>query len=114
MDKAHVEELASKHAALHAHIDEEEHRPLPDDDSSFTSLKKEKLRLKDELAGHLCTKAGFFVRGGPMRRRPGTNAQSSRDTFSIRSWCSCASRVMVAIGRASRRASEIGSPVTSQ
>ena len=51
MDKAHVEELASQHAALHARIDEEENRPHPDEDL-LHQLKKEKLRLKDELAGH--------------------------------------------------------------
>ena len=33
-------------------IDEEEHRPHPDEDL-LHRLKKEKLRLKDELAGHL-------------------------------------------------------------
>ena len=38
----------------------------------------------------------------------------SRVTFSARSWRSCASSVIVAIGRASRRCSEIGSPLTSQ
>ena len=52
MDKAMVEELESKHAALHALIEEEEHRAHPDDDL-LHRLKKEKLRLKDELAGHL-------------------------------------------------------------
>ena len=51
MDKAHVEELASKHANLDALIDEEEHRPAPDM-IRLHELKKEKLRLKDELAGH--------------------------------------------------------------
>jgi hypothetical protein len=51
MDKAHVEELTSQHAALSAQIDEEEHRPLPDM-IKLHELKKEKLRLKDELAGH--------------------------------------------------------------
>ncbi|MGH6659859.1 MAG: YdcH family protein [Sphingomicrobium sp.] len=51
MDKAVVEELESKHAALHALIEEEEHRTLPDEDL-LHRLKKEKLRLKDELAGH--------------------------------------------------------------
>ena len=51
MDKAAVEELESKHAALHALIEEEEHRPHPDEDL-LHRLKKEKLRLKDELAGH--------------------------------------------------------------
>ena len=52
MDKAMVEELESKHQALHALIEEEEHRPHPDEDL-LHRLKKEKLRLKDELAGHL-------------------------------------------------------------
>ena len=52
MDKAMVEELESKHAALHSLIEEEEHRSHPDDDL-LHQLKKEKLRLKDELAGHL-------------------------------------------------------------
>jgi hypothetical protein len=51
MDKAQAEALASKHAALHAMIDEEEHRPHPNEDL-LHQLKKEKLRLKDELAGH--------------------------------------------------------------
>lgn len=51
MDKVQVEELASRHAALHAMIDEEERRPHPDEDL-LHRLKKEKLRLKDELAGH--------------------------------------------------------------
>lgn len=52
MEKASVEELQSKHAAVHALIEEEEHRHLPDDDL-LHRLKKEKLRLKDALAGHL-------------------------------------------------------------
>ena len=51
MNNAQVEELESKHAALHALIEEEEHRSHPDDDL-LHRLKKEKLRLKDELAGH--------------------------------------------------------------
>ncbi len=52
MDKAQVEELSSKHAALHAMIDEEEHRSHPDEDL-LHRLKKERLKLKDELAGHI-------------------------------------------------------------
>jgi hypothetical protein len=52
MDKAVVEELESKHAALHALIEEEEHRTHPDEDL-LHRLKKEKLRLKDEIAGHV-------------------------------------------------------------
>jgi hypothetical protein len=51
MDKAPVEDLASKHAALHALIDEEENRPHPDEDL-LHRLKKEKLRLKDAMLGH--------------------------------------------------------------
>ncbi len=51
MDKAHVDALASKHATLHAIIDNEEHRPHPDMDL-LARLKKEKLRLKDALVGH--------------------------------------------------------------
>ena len=51
MDKVHAEELTSRHAALAAQIDEEEHRPHPDE-IKLHELKKEKLRLKDELAGH--------------------------------------------------------------
>jgi uncharacterized protein YdcH (DUF465 family) len=51
MDKAHVEELASRHAALHTMIDQEENRAHPDEDL-LHRLKKEKLKLKDELAGH--------------------------------------------------------------
>ena len=51
MDKNQVEALNSKHAALHAMIDEEEHRPHPNEDL-LHRLKKEKLKIKDELAGH--------------------------------------------------------------
>ena len=51
MDKAHVEELTSQHASLAAQIDEEEHRPHPDEDL-LHRLKKERLKIKDELAGH--------------------------------------------------------------
>jgi hypothetical protein len=51
MDQAHVEALASKHAALHAKIDREEHRAHPDD-TLLHRLKKEKLALKDAITGH--------------------------------------------------------------
>ena len=51
MDNAQVEELESKHAALHALIEEEEGRSHPDEDL-LHRLKKEKLKLKDVLAGH--------------------------------------------------------------
>ena len=52
MDRAMVEELESKHAALHSLIEQEENRTHPDEDL-LHRLKKEKLRLKDELAGHV-------------------------------------------------------------
>jgi hypothetical protein len=48
MEKAHVDALASKHAALQSQIDAEEQRPQPDD-VLLHRLKKEKLRLKDEM-----------------------------------------------------------------
>jgi len=51
MNNGPVEALASKHAALHAKIDLEEHRAHPDD-AILHRLKKEKLRLKDEITGH--------------------------------------------------------------
>src|SRR5215203_4441121 len=41
MDQANVEELESQHAALHAMIEEEEHRAHPDEDL-LHRLKKEK------------------------------------------------------------------------
>ena len=51
MDKGHVEALASKHAALHAKIDARRAPPPPRRYLAH-QLKKEKLRLKDELIGH--------------------------------------------------------------
>jgi len=50
MEKAHVEALESKHAALQSRIDQEEQRPNPDG-ILLHKLKKEKLRLKDEMLG---------------------------------------------------------------
>ena len=40
-----------KHAGLDARIIEENHRPFPDT-ATLARLKKEKLRLKDEMTGH--------------------------------------------------------------
>ncbi len=51
MDKVQVEALASKHATLHAQIDQEEHRPHPNEDL-LHRLKKERLKLKDAIVGH--------------------------------------------------------------
>lgn len=44
----YVESLRSKHAYLERQIDDELHRPLPDQ-STLSRLKREKLRLKDEI-----------------------------------------------------------------
>jgi hypothetical protein len=44
----HVDSLRSKHARLEQLIDEELHRPLPDQ-TTVSRLKKEKLRIKDEI-----------------------------------------------------------------
>ena len=44
-----MDALKAKHQALEAAIDEENGRPLPDD-LLIASLKKRKLRIKDELA----------------------------------------------------------------
>jgi hypothetical protein len=51
MDQTQVDALAQQHAQLEALIDEEEHRPHPDD-IRLHDLKKAKLRVKDELVGH--------------------------------------------------------------
>ncbi len=51
MDRAHVEALGSKHAALQARIDDEEHRPHPDE-TILAKLKKAKLKVKDVMLGH--------------------------------------------------------------
>jgi hypothetical protein len=45
----YVESLRSKHAYLERQIDDEMHRPLPDQ-STLSRLKREKLRVKDEIA----------------------------------------------------------------
>lgn len=50
MNQARVEVLATKHATLHAKIDQEEGRAHPDD-RLLHQLKKEKLALKDAITG---------------------------------------------------------------
>lgn len=50
MTEPHLESLKTKHADLEARIADEESRPHPDDDIIHV-LKKQKLRIKDELAG---------------------------------------------------------------
>jgi hypothetical protein len=44
----HVDSLRTKHARLEEMIDEEQHRPMPDQ-SAVSRLKKEKLRIKEEI-----------------------------------------------------------------
>ena len=44
-----IDALKVKHQALENAIEEENSRPLPDD-AAIVSLKKQKLRIKDELA----------------------------------------------------------------
>ncbi len=51
----HVDSLRTKHARLEEMIDEEQHRPMPDQ-STVSRLKKEKLRIKEEIER---------LRGGP-------------------------------------------------
>jgi hypothetical protein len=43
-----VEALREKHAMLERAIDEESHRPLPNQDA-ISDLKRQKLRIKDEI-----------------------------------------------------------------
>jgi hypothetical protein len=51
MQNAHMDALTHKHANLDARIGEENLRPFPDT-TILARLKKEKLRLKDEIVGH--------------------------------------------------------------
>ncbi|RMD63357.1 MAG: DUF465 domain-containing protein [Alphaproteobacteria bacterium] len=44
-----LDSLRHKHADLERAIEEEIHRPLPDE-LRLTQLKREKLRIKDEIA----------------------------------------------------------------
>ncbi len=44
-----IDALKAKHQALETAIEEEFNRPLPDD-IHIASLKKQKLRIKDEIA----------------------------------------------------------------
>lgn len=50
MHQAHVSALQAKHAGLEARIVEESQRPLPDM-ATLARLKKEKLRVKEEMTG---------------------------------------------------------------
>ena len=48
MDTSHVSALQLKHAGLERQIQEEMSRPLPDN-AVVQTLKKQKLRIKEEL-----------------------------------------------------------------
>ena len=50
MHQAHVSALQAKHAGLEARIIEESQRPLPDM-ATLSRLKKEKLKIKEEMNG---------------------------------------------------------------
>ena len=50
MHQAHVSALAARHAGLEARIIEESQRPLPYT-ATLARLKKEKLKLKEEMNG---------------------------------------------------------------
>jgi len=46
--QAHIDTLVEKHAHLQTAIDDETHRPLPDT-TRLAQLKREKLRLKEQI-----------------------------------------------------------------
>ena len=50
MENTHISALMSKHADLDARITEENQRPQPDM-ATLARLKKEKLKLKEEITG---------------------------------------------------------------
>lgn len=49
MDNGHISALQAKHAGLDARIKSENSRPMPDT-ALLVSLKKQKLRLKEEMS----------------------------------------------------------------
>jgi len=51
MQQPHASALQAKHADLEDRIEEENSRPHPDE-ALLARLKKEKLRIRDELEGH--------------------------------------------------------------
>ncbi len=50
MQQAHISALENRHADIEARILEESQRPLPDM-TTLARLKKEKLRVKEEIEG---------------------------------------------------------------
>ena len=51
MQTAHIAALEAKHAGIEARLSQETQRPQPDM-AMIARLKKEKLRLKDEISEH--------------------------------------------------------------
>lgn len=51
MHNAHHSALSAKHAVLDQRIESESHRPNPDT-ILLADLKKQKLRVKEEMAAH--------------------------------------------------------------
>jgi len=49
MDTSHVSTLQLKHAGLERQIEEEQSRPMPDV-AMIQTLKKQKLRIKEQLS----------------------------------------------------------------
>ena len=49
MQTAHHSALVAKHAVLDRQIADESHRPMPDA-AALAALKKQKLRIKEEIA----------------------------------------------------------------
>ncbi|ANC50347.1 hypothetical protein CP97_14661 [Aurantiacibacter atlanticus] len=51
MDTSHVSALEEKHRGLETRLRDEMNRPAPDN-SRIQALKKQKLRIKEEIAHH--------------------------------------------------------------
>lgn len=51
MDTSHASSLQLKHAGLERRIEEEMSRPMPDN-AMLQALKKQKLRIKEQLVQH--------------------------------------------------------------
>ncbi|MGE4322596.1 MAG: YdcH family protein [Sphingobium sp.] len=51
MENSYISALSAKHAGLDARIRAEASRPMPDA-TLMASLKKQKLRLKEEMTAH--------------------------------------------------------------
>jgi len=51
MESSHVAALQTKHAGLESRLHQEMSRPAPDE-VTIKKLKRQKLRLKEEIAAH--------------------------------------------------------------